>query len=346
MVRISLFIISSVLLAVLFFTTGCNIKKTDGQKEAVEPIRIEVKVGKAQKQTLQKTRLFTGVLEPFKQADLTPGMGGRIRKIPVKIGEFVEQGTVLAEMDDATLVTTQTKFETLQSEFQRTKRLYENDVVPQAQFEKIEAEYRATKRQLEQIKENTTITAPFHGIVTDIGAVEGELYSGSIPGMGASSGLIQLSQLDPLKIDIDVDENTVSFLKKEMNVQINVETLPDTTFIGKIQWVNPTAEKISRTFKTRIVIPNRQRLLKAGYFATIEIITAEKKNALAIPLDGLVENKVFTIVQDSIAVSRIVETGWRTDTFVEIVSGINQGDIVVVAGNKALPDSSIVIIEE
>ena len=334
------FFVVTLILGVII--SGCSLdsRKRTSPNESTAVVRIKVIVDKALRRDLQEKRLFTGILEPLKKADLASGAPGRVRKITVGIGERVVQGQTLAIMDDASLVSLTANFENLKSQYERTKRLYESNAASQVQFETLQAQYLSTKRQLEQVTENTIIKAPFSGIITQKSAEEGELYS---PGAGGSAGLIQLTQLDPLKLDLAVDEMSVALLQKGMAVQLKVKALRDTIVTGVVTFVNPVAQAMSRTFQVRVVINNSRAVLKAGYFVETSIIVTQKKNVLSVPVSAVTNTRLFTIEHDSIAVAHSVTTGWNTAEFVEIVSGINEGAVVIVSGNKAIGDSAIVL---
>jgi membrane fusion protein (multidrug efflux system) len=143
---------------------------------------------------------------------------------------------------------------------------------------------------------------------------------------------------------LNLDENTVVHVKKGMEVELVVGAIPDTVFTGTVQWVNPSADDRSHTFEVRIVVPNRHDRLRAGYFAQAAVIVDSKKDVLAVPVNALVGKRVFTIENDSIAIACEVEVGWITGQWAEIVSGLAENATVIVAGNKALPDSSIVVV--
>lgn len=334
-------------LLVLFFlfcllSWGSGKKK---QKQSQLPMRMKVSVARAEKRTLQRTRLFTGILEPYKKVDLAPIFSGKIKKIHVTIGDYVKKNQVLAVMDDASLVSMRATFKSLASDYRRTTRLYKKKVIAKAQYEKIKAQYWSTRRKLQQIAENTNIRAPFSGIITDVTAEEGELFHMGMSGLKGNSRLIQLTQLDPLKIDLDVDENTVGLIEKDMPVQLSIPVLPDTVFSGKIQWVNPAASQVSNTFKTRLMVTNKDQILKAGYFVEAAIVVDEKKDVLTIPVNALIDKRVYCLEQDSLAIAREVTIGWNTQHYYEVKSGLREKALVIVTGNKALPDSSVVVVE-
>jgi len=326
----------------LALIAGCGKKKADA--ESGGKIKIAVRTMTVTRTTLNRKQVFTGVLEPLKKTDIAPMTPGRIRRINVEIGDRVARGAVLAVMDDAALAATAAQFQPVKAQYDRAQRLYADKAMPKVQYEQVEAQYIALKRQLDQIEENTTIRAPFAGVITDKTAEEGEIYAPR-PLPGRSAGLLQLTQLDPLKIDLNVDAETVSHIVKGMAVEMTVDALPDTVFTGTVDFINPSANPLSHTFLVRIAVPNRAGRLKAGYFLKTAVITGSKQNVVAVPQDAIVGDRVF-VVHDSIAVARPVTAGWRTGEFVEITAGLAEQERIVVEGNKALPDSSLITIRQ
>ncbi|MBN1981837.1 MAG: efflux RND transporter periplasmic adaptor subunit [Chitinivibrionales bacterium] len=330
--------------------TGCKFKLPGKKTQSPNPqlmenrIKMNVVVDTARLQTLYQERKILGVLEAYREADCAPLQPGRVKTLPVKIGDYVKAGQVVATMDDAQLATTIAQFQSLRSQYERTKSLYEAHALSKAQFESVEAQYMVMKRQVESLSENTTIVAPFSGVVTARAVEEGELFSPPMAsGAGQSRGLVRITQLDPLKIDCDVDDQTISYIKKGMHVRLSIDQLDTASVHGKVEWVNPQANAMSRTFKVRILVPNERQKLRPGYFAEVHIILAEKRGALTVGREAVVDKKVFVVI-DNLAVARPVTVGWVTDQYIEITEGLKSGELVVVGGNKALPDSARIVI--
>jgi membrane fusion protein (multidrug efflux system) len=321
--------------------SGCLAQKKKEAAAVAEKIRVDVTVDTALRRTLLRERKFLGVLEAYRETDIGPLSPGRVKFLRVKIGDYVEAGQVVARMDDVQYVSTDAQFQSVKSQYERSKALYESKAIAKAQFEAIEAQYTAMKRQMESLSENTVITAPFSGIVTAKAVEEGELYSSPMAAMpGQLKGLVHIAQLNPLKLDLDVDDQTVPFLKKGMKVRLAIDKVNDSVPVyATVDWVNPAASAMSRTFGTRLVVQNPGRKLLPGYFAEAHIVLDKKDNALSVPRGAVVDSRVF-VVHGATAQARKVETGWATDEMVEITSGLAENDVVVVKGNKALPDSA------
>jgi membrane fusion protein (multidrug efflux system) len=312
----------------------------------IERIRVDVAVDTALKRTLFQERKLLGVLEAYRETDLGPLSPGRVKSLPVKIGDYVRKGQVVARMDDMQLVATDAQFQQVKAQYERSKSLYESNALPKAQFEAIEAQYTAMKRQIASLQENTVISAPFPGVVTATAVEEGELYSAPMAaGPGQSKGLVHIMQLDPLKLDLDIDAQSVERIKRGMKVRLTVDQVPESIAVmGTVEWVNPQASAASRTFKVRLIVPNPSRTLRPGFFAEAHIILDQKQDVISVPRSAVVDDRVF-VISDSVAIARKVTLGWITDEFAEIVSGLDEHAVVAVKGNKALPDSALVNIE-
>jgi membrane fusion protein, multidrug efflux system len=337
------------IIAVSALVCGCQMPKKAAGKKATsvvaERINIDVTIDTAMRRTLNQERKFLAVLEAYRETDIGPLSPGRVKYLKVKIGDYVEAGQVIAKMDDATYVSTDAQFQQVKAQYERSKSLYESNALSKAQFEGIEAQYTAMKRQMQSLQENTVITAPFSGIVTAKAVEEGELYSPSMMAVpGQSKGLVHIAQLNPLKLDLDVDDQTIQYLKKGMQVLLSIDKVHDSVPVyGRVEWVNLAASSMSRTFGARLIIQNPKRLLLPGYFAEAHIIFDKKNDALSVPRESVVDDRVFVLKGNTAAV-RKVQVGWLTDSYAEILSGLNENDIVIVKGNKALPDSAVVNI--
>jgi RND family efflux transporter MFP subunit len=327
---------------------GCDNQKNTGKEKkkdeaSVERIKVDVAIDTAVRRTIYQERKLLGTLSAYRETDIAPlSMGAvRVRYLPVKIGDYVEQGKIVAKMDDAQYVSTEAQFASLKSQYDRSKSLYEASALSKAQFEQVEAQYTSMKRQMESMEENIILKAPFSGVITAKSVEEGELYSTPMT-PGAAKGLLRITQLNPLKIDLDVDDQTVQYIKKGMQVRLTVDKEADSVSIyGKVDWVNPVANSMSRTFGVRLIVQNAQRKLLPGYFAEAHILLGKKDNCLSVPREAVVDENVF-VLNGNLALAKKVVVGIVTENLAEIVSGINAGDLVVVRGNKALPDSAVV----
>lgn len=328
---------------VLLSSSSCR-KDSEGQPRGAR-IRVDVRTDSVSVRSIYRRKTFTGVMEPYQKAGLAPNPPGTVKRLYCKVGDRVRKGQNLAKMDDAVLVQTIARFQPVKTQYEQSQQLYAKGAVSKSQFDSIESRYLAMKRQVASLQENTVLKAPFSGVVTHVAVEEGEWYSPqmtvAIPG-GGGRGLVEVARLNPLKIDLDIDDKTVALIARDMDVAVHTDAIPDTTFRGAVLWVNPLARSSSRTFEVRVLVPNPAHTLKAGYFAEVDIVTERRDSVLAVPSSAILHQDRLFVVQDSLALSRRIETGWRADGYVEVLSGLAQGERVIVEGNRALPDSALV----
>jgi len=190
--------------------------------------------------------------------------------------------------------------------------------------------------------QNTSITAPFHGEIIKKFVDSGALISPSTP-------VATIVHTETLKVVANVLERDIPLVKIGMKAKIRTEAYPDRVFEGKVARLNTALELATRTLQAEISIPNRDRLLKPGMFAKIEIVLLEKPRAMLIPKQAVIEEngaKAVFIVRDNQALRTSVVTGLEQDEEVEILKGLSEGDPVVVRGQESLKDRAAVRIIE
>lgn len=196
----------------------------------------------------------------------------------------------------------------------------------QIAVEKAEAALEQAKLSLER----ATLRAPMDGVVTEIAIEEHEYAS-------AGQGAITVSVLDPLEVEIDVDETDIASLHVEQEAAITLDALSDVTLAGKVTRISPTADATSGVVLYPVTLQldeiPESLAVRAGMTAEVEIVIASQKNALIVPLraiqseDG--KSYVSRLVGDQVEQVE-VELGIMTDTEVEILSGLEEGDVVRV----------------
>ncbi|MFA5139797.1 MAG: efflux RND transporter periplasmic adaptor subunit [Elusimicrobiota bacterium] len=132
-------------------------------------------------------------------------------------------------------------------------------------------------------------------------------------------------------------------------VEVQVEAYPDKTFTGRISRVSPVMDPSTRSTPIEVRIENRSGTLKSGMFAKLSIMIAKKENAVSVPAEAVVNGSgpaVFVVADGKKATKHEVTLGVRTDKYVEIASGLSEGDKVVTFGLFGLQDGSPVQVLE
>jgi RND family efflux transporter MFP subunit len=315
------------------------------------------RAGNAESETLQKTKVrienvqlvpvdqlstFTATVEADQVNNIAPAMGGRIREIKVDVGSQVRRGQSLVAMDKATLSQQQTQVATMRRDYERYKDLYEVGGISKQQLDQAKAQLDVAEYVLNNLDENTTLTSPVNGVVTARNYDPGDV-AGQYP-------ILTIESIDPVKVKVNVSESFYSQVTKGMPVEVLVDALGGEVFRGNVSLVHPTLDPVSHTFTVEITVLNSAQRLRPGMFARVKMNFGTHERPLlsdraVLKQVGSNDRYVF-VVKDGKAVYTLVELGVRIDDKYEIVSGLSDGDKVVVQGNNGLIDGTEVEIVE
>ena len=308
-------ILSIIALAIL---AGCSGKKDKTTEETVEA--VPVKVQKLEKTNIAKTLDYTANLQADKQVYYAPAATGRIEKIYVEVGDRIKKGQLLVEMDRTQLVQAEVQLKNLETEYNRAV-------------------------QLNFLKENTKMLAPFDGIVTGKYFENGELYTGAAFGGASKPSIIAIEKINPLKAYVNLAEQYYLAVQKGTKVQLKSNIYPDRTFDGTVSIVYPTIDPASRTFTVEVKIPNSDESLRPGMYGTIDFFIGNTETVVApaiavLKLQGSNDRYVF-LNQGGKAKRVAVKLGRRFEDQVELISDeIHEGDELIVVGQGRLVDGS------
>jgi membrane fusion protein, multidrug efflux system len=338
----------AILLVGLIFIVGCASKKENTNNTNNEEV-IPVKAVKAQKKTYDIILEYAGTVEPYQKARIGAQMSGTIEKIYVNEGDFVKAGQILVQMNTQQLTQAKIQFELAQSDYNRMKSLFETGSIPEQQLERAKANYESAKASYELILSNTQIRAPFDGIVTEKLMNEGEVFT-LMPGAGGGPGIVTLMRIDIVKIKLSIAEKDFPLIKLNQPAEVQVDAYPDKVFLGKIVQKNPALSSVSRTFTAEVEVPNQGLLLRPGMFARVKIKVGQGQGVIIpesalVPLPGSNVNYVFVLKGDTVR-RRNVTIGRKFDGEVEVLSGVNENELVVTTGQTKLADGIKVKIVE
>lgn len=333
-------ILSTLAIAVL---AGCSGKKASEDTDAIEP--IPVKVQKLEKQDIARTLDYTANLQADEQVYYAPASTGRIEKIYVEVGDRIKKGQLLVTMDQTQLHQAEVQLKNLEAEYNRAKMLNETQSISKQAYDAAVTQYEVAKSNVDFLKENTKMLAPFDGIVTGKYFENGELYTGAAFGGATKPSIIAIEKINPLKAYVNLSEQYFLSVKKGTKVELRSNLYPDRVFEGTVSIVYPTIDPASRTFTVEIKIPNKDEALRPGMYGTINfaIGTTETVAAPAIAvlkLQGSNDRYVF-LNKDGVAKRVSVVLGKRFEDQVELISNdIKEGDELIVVGQGRLVDGS------
>lgn len=243
--------------------------------------------------------------------------------------------------------------------FQRDTDLYNKKVIPKADFDQSKSQNDADKQryqvawhQAAQLYQNfktarvrlqalrkavadTTITAPFAGLIAEKNVAAGEMVV-NMP-MGGNGKIARLVKIDPLRLAVTVPAQFVSDVKVGQRVEFGVEAFPDRTFTGKVRYVAPGLEQQSRSLTVEAVVDNPDKLLRPGLFATARLELPESRSTYYVPAAAVKKqgdiSRVY-VVEDGVARERVVTVGDLTSERAQVLTGLRDNDIVIADASK------------
>lgn len=186
----------------------------------------------------------------------------------------------------------------------------------------------------------TTIEAPFDGVISDLHIEEGSLVS--------TQATISEIVSNEVEVLVNVEESRIGQIFEGQNATLNVQAYPNVNFPAVVTEIDPTGDTASHTFPVTITAVDEKGLLKSGMYADLSLLSEEKQNVPLIPRAAIVnlagQPTVYVVIDDNVAEQRSVTTGLTNANQVEILSGLEPGDIVVIAGQPNLADGASVEI--
>ncbi len=299
------------------------------------PTGLPVDVVEIKKQTLKNELQVTGTILPNEVVDLRPEVSGLITRISFQEGQYVTKGTPLLYLNDDELQAQVQKLEYTQKLFEsqenRQKQLLAREAISQEEYDIVLNQYNTTLSDLNLVKaqiEKTIVRAPFNGVLGLRQVSEGSV-------IGTNDVIATVVNMNPIKIEFSIPERYTNLVKVGSPVYFSSES-SDQTFEGKVYAYEPQIDAATRTLKLRAESPNKDRQFLPGMFVKISYVLDEIDNALMVPAESVIPElqgyKVFIVDAENKAEERAVEIGTRTENQVQIISGLNEGDMVLATG--------------
>ena len=307
------------------------------------------------------TRFVTlpGEIKPYQQATLYAKVAGYLKTIAVDKGDRVKEGVLLAEIEVPELVAERAKdkaeLEVAEVDFKRLSQSQNRApdlVMPQSVDEARGRQEiaRANLERTETLLNYAKIVAPFSGVITrrlvDPGAFIPAATSG---GPAQSAAIVVLTDFNRVRVQVAVPEAEASLVRVEQPVKLAVEGLPGKMFEGKVTRYSYALDDASKTMLTEIELPNPSLELRPGMYATVKLGVERKENALLVPVEALLTEKVgasLFVLNDHKAKKVRVQPGFNDGTNVDIVTGLNPTQAVIVVGKQTLNDGQPVTVSE
>jgi RND family efflux transporter MFP subunit len=347
-------------LAIAFIMGFVIISPAESQAPPPSPVVI----AKVEEQKVQRPVTLVGNAEPSKTSLIASEVPGLVESFPIKEGDFVKKGDVLAIFETKPLEIrlrearaakreAQARYELAQKNFKRFQELKNKGIASVQQFQDAESEQKAWSAEISQLQaqidryeydlNKAKIVAPFSGYVTSERTEVGQWIEEGGP-------VVELIDIDTIEITVDAPERYVSQIKSGDEVEVNFDALPNAKLEGSVSSIVPQADKAARTFPVKIVIDNKDHLIKSGMVARVSFLIGEPTLVKLVPKDAVVERnnlKFVVIVNNGTAQPVQVNTGIAYKNLIEVIGPVNIGQPVVIRGNERLqPGQPVKVVNQ
>ncbi|MGK9476404.1 efflux RND transporter periplasmic adaptor subunit [Melioribacter sp. OK-6-Me] len=336
-------LISIALLAILI--TGCS---KEVKSEKPKPKTPLVKVEEIKYRPITKSVKLIGTVEAKVMTTIVASSDGFIEKLNVQENQFVRKDKVLAiiaSQERASLISqAKNKIDELTSKLKKTS-------INSNEYSQLNSQLEQAKRELEYADKlflGIPVISPLNGTITQKFIELGSAVS-------AKQNLFTIVDFNSLIIKSSVSEDLFSKIKPGDKRRVKFNAMPEKEFAARITLKYQQIDAATRNFPIELKLINNTNEITPGMMAELELITDKKDKALIVPNDVFIVNqegeKIVYIIKDTpsegtTAYQKIVTTGISNEKFTEVVSGLNEGDKIVVMGQEVLKDGIKVMVQK
>jgi HlyD family secretion protein len=287
--------------------------------------------------------------------------GQRIAKIEdFELQEQVKQQEAALEVSRATIRQREADLQLAQTNAERSRNLFARQLLPKQTLDDTEARYQAAIAQLDLARaqntqstarldelkinlQNTIIVSPVNGFVARRAVDPGAF-------VGQNAPVVDVVDIGRVRLVANIVEKDLTSMQTGDETRVEVDAFPGEIFSGRVARVAPVLDPATRTAPIEIEIPNPGFRLKPGMYARVTVTTDERKEALVVPTNAVVDTGgrrgVFLAADNSTVSFRPVIVGIEEDMQTEILDGLSEGDRVVTTGAAGLRDGDRVVFAE
>lgn len=334
----------AMLAVALLSSCGSSETEKEGaqQASAAEQAKPKVKIATVKAEEVMQSEVYTTTVEAEVKNNIIPNSPLRIEKILVEVGDYVKKGQQLVNLDASSLDQLKLQVENQTIDFKRVEELYKVGGASKAEYDNAKTQLEVNRKSLANRLENTVLVSPIDGVITKRNYDNGDMYGGQ--------PILVVEQISPVKMKINVSESLYAVTNKNLDVKLNFEAYGDKEFNGKVSIVYPTIDAATHTFPVEIKLDNKDASVRPGMYGRVTINFGTKSRVVVpdvavIKQAGSGDYYVYTYENGKVKNNK-VELGQRLGDRYELISGIENGSKVVIAGQTNLSDGAEVEVIE
>jgi membrane fusion protein (multidrug efflux system) len=348
--KITLSIIVLTALTAALVLAGCQdqesmaIAENTSQEAPATPVAVVI----LEPVSMRDVIFLPGETEASEDVKVAANTAGRVDWIGPREGQKVSKGELLVKIDvsalKASLDHAKAAYKLADDLYQRRLRLYDNKIIAREELDQSETQRTLALTDLAQIKvryNHGFPKSPITGIVNHLYLDEGEYADIGQP-------IADIVNVDRIKINVRVPELDVRFVKKGQPTPVKIDAFPERTIIGTVDFVSFKADPATKTFLVRSIIDNPDHDIRPGMIGRVAFVRRVISDAVAAPLFTLVDKggeRIVFVEKDGVAESRTISIGVIEGDRVQITSGLNAGDHLIVKGQTEVEDGMKVIVK-
>ena len=305
--------------------------------------RIPVQTVAVKRQRLSQSRRLLGTFEPNRELDITAQIQGEVVREAISEGQTVRRGALVAKIDDEQLqyqlVAAEADYQDAVREAKRYEALIAGEAVPKVQLDKAQLRLAGAESQLQVLRKqisHTTVTVPFGGVVTAKLFERGTVVAPGMP-------LAHLTDIATLKLIVQVPEEDLLAFQGGQQVTVKTDVHPAAEYPGTVIMVGAKGDP-AHNFPVHVQVQNSDEYpLRAGMYGFIQPDRTDRPETLVIPRDALVgssRDAHVYVVRDSVVYLQSIALGETAGGELEVVSGLQPDQQIVVSGQINLTDSA------
>lgn len=345
-------------------TTRAEIQK---QYDAIGAELAKLDLAIAELDTLKKSALVTtaivndtifthyidiqGNVDTKQNLIIYPEYSGVLSQVYVKSGQKVNKGQILARIDDGGLSNQLAQMETqatlAKTTFERQKNLWDKKIGSEIQYLQAKTNYEAQMKAVAQMRAQlgkTIVKAPFSGVIDEVITEKGQV-------VGPGQQLMRIVNLSDMYVSANVPESFIGKIKNGAIVDVEVKSTGK-TYKGKVRQIGNYINPNNRNFSIEVAVPNSDNLLRPNQVAVLKIEDYKKPNAILVPESIVTENAVgekiiYTVDtsgKEPKAIKKTIVVGLTSGANIEVKSGLNKGEQIIIEGARSVQNGDIVEI--
>lgn len=321
--------------------------------------KVQVRVAEAALRNITQSISYSGSIESRNRVRISSEIAGRVAAIFFKELDEVHEGQVLVKLEDVEIkaqlnrakeVLNQAEINLInvKKDLNRVKKLFEKGFASKEQLDSAQQAFDVGKALVKQNQSSyevvharlgyASVRAPISGTIIGKNVTIGEIVAGPLSGMSLAvpTAIVEIADLNDLEVRVDVDEVDIGKVKVGQEATISVDAFPDKRFRGgvkEIALMTSGRREIGITYQVKVHIEHPETMLKLGMTANVDFVIKNRKQVLSLPRGAIIAQGgkiiVFTVNDQKVEIREIV-TGVEGEEFIEVTSGLQPGERVVV----------------